>query len=213
MSKIEVSAIKSTTIILGWSELLFVMKEKPDFGFLEKLEIPKKWISISANWKQKRDLNLKKVLETSIQRAIRSVVSIGCFILDFYFFPPNFESSVQTKSSSIDSSNINKRFQSKKVSETSAKDISEFWKRGLQLEIIFWIFYSIFSTKSRKFCSKSSHIQSIRQIYIRRRCCCCYSAWTFWFFYFQPNFLNKLYRYIIKMALYQLKIYNKYIKR
>ena len=106
------------------------MKEKPDFGFLEKLEIPKKWISISANWKQKRDLNLKKVLETSIQRGIRSVVSIVCFILDFYFSLPNFGSSVQIKSSSVDSSNIKKKFQSKKVSETSAKDISEFRKRG-----------------------------------------------------------------------------------
>ena len=42
VSKIEVSAIKSTTIILGWSELLLVMKENPDFGFLEKVEIPKK---------------------------------------------------------------------------------------------------------------------------------------------------------------------------
>ena len=43
VSKIEVSATKSTTIILGWSELLLVMKENPDFGFLEKVEIPKKW--------------------------------------------------------------------------------------------------------------------------------------------------------------------------
>ena len=128
--------------------------------FWKSWKFRKKWISISANWKQKRDLNLKKVLETSIQRAIRSVVSIGCFILDFYFFPPNFESSVQTKSSSIDSSNINKRFQSKKVSETSAKDISEFWKRGLQLEIIFWIFYFFDQISQVLFKIKSSSTDS-----------------------------------------------------
>ena len=41
VSKIEVSAIKSTKFLLGWSKLLLVMKENPDFGFLEELEIPK----------------------------------------------------------------------------------------------------------------------------------------------------------------------------
>ena len=73
------------------------------------------------------------MLETSIQRGLRSVVSIGCFILDFYFFLPNFGSSVQITPSSIDSSNIKKRFQSKKFQKHQSKDISEFWKRGLQL--------------------------------------------------------------------------------
>ena len=70
------------------------MKEKPDFGFLEKLEIQKKKSrSISANCKQKRDLNLKKVLETLTQRDIRSAAPIGYFILDFYFFSTKLRKS------------------------------------------------------------------------------------------------------------------------
>ena len=133
-SKVPPSFLDGPNYSWSWRKTLILV-------FWKRWKFRKKSISISANCKQKRDLNLKKVLETSIQRAIRSVVSIGCFILDFYFFPPNFESSVQIKSSSIDSSNIKNRFQSKTVSETSAKDISEIRKRGLQLEIIFWIFY------------------------------------------------------------------------
>ena len=107
------------------------------FWFLGKVEnSEKKSRSISANCKQKRDLNLKKVLETSTQRDIRSVVSIGYFILDFYFFLPNCGSHFQIKSSSIDSSNINKRFQSWWVlGDTYSMKLSNFgfnWLYGFE---------------------------------------------------------------------------------
>ena len=55
VSKIEFSAIKSTKFLLGWSELLLVMKEKPDFGFLEKLEIPKK-VDINISQLQAKEI-------------------------------------------------------------------------------------------------------------------------------------------------------------
>ena len=128
--------------------------------FWKSWKFQNKWISISANCKLKRYFNLKKVLETSIQRGLRSVVSIGCFILDFYFFLPNFGSSVQITPSSIDSSNIKKRFQSKKFQKHQSKDISEFWKRGLQLEIIFWIFYFFDQISQVLFKIKSFSINS-----------------------------------------------------
>ena len=116
------------------------------------------------------------MLGTTIQRDIRSVVSIRYFILDFYFSLPNFGSPVYIKSSLIGSSNIKKRFQSKKFQKHQFKDISEFLEAWSSAgNNIFG--FSIFSTKSRKFCSKSSHLQPIRQIYLRRRCCCCYSTW------------------------------------
>ena len=96
----------------------------------------KKSRSISANCKQKRDLNLKKVLETLTQRDIRSAASIGYFILDFYFFLPNCGSPFQIKSSSIDSSNINKRFQSWWVlGDTYSMKLSNFgfnWLYGFE---------------------------------------------------------------------------------
>ena len=128
-SKVPPSFLDGPNYSWSWRRNLILVSWK-SWKFRKKL------ISISANCKQKRDLNLKKVLDTLTQRDIRSAASIGYFILDFYFFLPNCGSPFQIKSSSIDSSNINKRFQSWWVlGDTYSMKLSNFgfnWLYGFE---------------------------------------------------------------------------------
>ena len=93
VSKIEVSATKSTKFLLGWSELLLVMKENPDFGFLEKVEIPKKVdINISQLQAKERPQFKESVGNIDSKRLTKRGFN-WMFYSGFLFFSTKFRKS------------------------------------------------------------------------------------------------------------------------